>query len=147
MPIDFDRTLKCGFCGEPCDRDNIKTQRRVCFECEDRPRDDLVMWDEWSEESWSQRRPRCNQRTSVYGACAEAILAAPILVATSMYSTTGLYRALFWVDSWHEHSADSPQCIGNHRTHEAAVNCAKRYARHAGLRCFTLEQHDPQAPA
>jgi len=95
-------------------------------------------------------RVRCSSISIRDGSAFDAIQAAPLLIATSTYSGRrdgACYRASFWLDSWHEQYTDSPQCIGNHRTHDAAVNCALRYARLDGLRCLTLDQHDPQMPA
>lgn len=90
---------------------------------------------------------RCGSSIVKYGPALEAVRAASLLVATSSFNPNSgvyLYRASFWLDSWHEQAADSPQCLGNHRSHEAAANCALRFANRLGYRCFTLEQHPPQ---
>lgn len=59
------------------------------------------------------------------------------LVATStcLFSHSGMhdlqrrYASTFIVDEWRESFVDNPACVGNHRSHEAAVNCGIRFAK------------------
>ena len=49
------------------------------------------------------------------------------------YITVEKYRSEFIVDEYRESFVGNPQCVQNHRTREAAVNCGKRYAKMLGL--------------
>ena|SRR3990167_8762983 len=49
------------------------------------------------------------------------------------------YSSEFILDEWREKFASNPSCVGNHRTHEAAVNCGIRYAKRVGLKAQRLE--------
>ena len=43
------------------------------------------------------------------------------------------YGSEFIVDAWRESFVSNTACRGNHRTHEAAVNCGIRYANRVGI--------------
>jgi hypothetical protein len=49
------------------------------------------------------------------------------------FQTYSNRRGEFIVDEYREAFVGNPQCVQNHRTREAAVNCGKRYAKMLGL--------------